>query len=215
VEINSLSSFSRDGFKIPFWWDKLMADSSFVNRIQCRWRNLRHNQFTIDRLLAYIDSVANVLDESQARNFERWPILDTYIWPNRVWLGTYPNEVAYLKAWLEARMIWIDANLPGKCLSTVSGHNEDFPAEFRLNQNYPNPFNPRTVISWQLPVGSMVELSVYNLLGEKIAVLVTGRQPAGYYETEWDASGFASGVYLYRLTTDHALSKTRKLVLIK
>ena len=73
------------------------------------------------------------------------------------------------------------------------------PKAYRLSQNYPNPFNPRTVISWQLAVSSDVDLSVYNLLGQKIATLVSGKQRAGFYKVEWDASDFAIGVYYYRL----------------
>jgi hypothetical protein len=60
-----------------------------------------------------------------------------------------------------------------------------------------------------------VELSIYNLLGQKIVMLVSEKQPAGKYTVEWDASGFASGVYLYRITTDKGFIETKKLVVIK
>jgi hypothetical protein len=88
------------------------------------------------------------------------------------------------------------------------------PAIYRLEQNYPNPFNPRTVISWQLAVGSDVELSIYNLLGQKVATLVAERQNPGSYQAEWDASGFSSGVYYYRLSAGEFV-ETKKLVLLK
>ena len=89
------------------------------------------------------------------------------------------------------------------------------PVKFSLRQNYPNPFNPVTVIRWQLAVGGQVELAVYNLLGQKVATLVSEKQAAGNHQTEWDASDFASGVYYYRLTTDKGYTNTKKLVLIK
>ncbi len=89
------------------------------------------------------------------------------------------------------------------------------PHEFVLHQNYPNPFNPTTTISYQLPKQSNVELSIYNLLGQKVATLVSKKQPAGSHKVEWDATGFASGVYFYRLETDKDFVKTRKLVLLK
>ncbi len=72
---------------------------------------------------------------------------------------------------------------------------------FELAQNYPNPFNPKTVIRYQLPVAGNVELSIYNILGNKVAVLVSGKQKAGRHEVRWDASGFSSGIYFYRLET--------------
>jgi len=97
--------------------------------------------------------------------------------------------------------------------SGINGLNQV--KEFRLKQNYPNPFNPLTTIYYQLPHSSKVELSFYNVIGQKIATLVSEKQNAGYYEVKWDANGFSSGIYIYRLSTDKGLSKTRKLVLIK
>nr|MQY80472.1 T9SS type A sorting domain-containing protein [Bacteroidota bacterium] len=87
--------------------------------------------------------------------------------------------------------------------------------KFALHQNYPNPFNPVTVISYQLPGVSEVELSVYSLTGKKAAVLVSEKQNGGSHQVEWDASGFASGIYFYRLQTDGGFVQTRKLMLIK
>ena len=87
--------------------------------------------------------------------------------------------------------------------------------DFRLMQNYPNPFNPVTVIGYQLPTLSDVKLSIYNLLGQKVAILVSGRQTAGNYQVQWDGSEFPSGVYIYRLTTDHGFSAEKKLFLLK
>jgi len=75
----------------------------------------------------------------------------------------------------------------------------EIPGSFRLHQNYPNPFNPTTAIRYQLPAVSVVEVSIYNTLGQKIATLVSERQPAGYYGIVWDAVGFSAGVYFCRL----------------
>ena len=89
------------------------------------------------------------------------------------------------------------------------------PSEFMLYQNYPNPFNPETAIGYRLSAISQVNLNIYNIVGQKVTTLVSERQPAGRYEVTWDASGFASGVYLYRLATDNGFVQTRKLVLLK
>jgi photosystem II stability/assembly factor-like uncharacterized protein len=90
-----------------------------------------------------------------------------------------------------------------------------YPNKFSLSQNYPNPFNPKTVISYQLPVISDVELSIFNLLGQKMATLVSKKQSAGYHQIDWDASGFASGVYYYQLHTDAGFTQTRKMILLR
>ena len=89
------------------------------------------------------------------------------------------------------------------------------PSEFNLKQNYPNPFNPVTVISWHLAVGSHVELAVYNVLGKKVTTLISEKQSAGAHHVEWDAGGFASGVYYYQLRTSAGFIQTKKLILLK
>jgi len=97
----------------------------------------------------------------------------------------------------------------------ISGNNQNVPKEFVLFQNYPNPFNPKTVISSQLPVVSKVDLSIYDILGQKIATLVSKKQPTESYKVEWDASGFASGLFFYRLGTDKGFVQLKKLILMK
>jgi hypothetical protein len=73
------------------------------------------------------------------------------------------------------------------------------PLAFVLHQNYPNPFNPNTTIEFDLPKMSDVTIKVFNIIGEEVATLVSDRLSAGSYSYEWDASKYASGVYLYRL----------------
>jgi len=60
-----------------------------------------------------------------------------------------------------------------------------------------------------------VELSIYNILGQKVKTLVAEKQPAGTYKVQWDAAGFASGLYLYQLKTDINFVQTKKLILMK
>jgi len=71
--------------------------------------------------------------------------------------------------------------------------------DYRLYQNYPNPFNPNTVIGYQLAMGSYVKVMVYDIKGELLEVLVNENKPAGYYEVEFNAGKYASGIYLYRI----------------
>jgi hypothetical protein len=84
-----------------------------------------------------------------------------------------------------------------------------------ITQNYPNPFNPTTAIGYQLSAVSDVELSIYNLLGQKVAILVSEKQNAGRYQVEWDASGYASGIYFYTLKTNKGVMITKKMLLLE
>jgi len=88
------------------------------------------------------------------------------------------------------------------------------PRAFVLSQNYPNPFNPTTVISYQLPVISNVDLRVFDLLGREVAVLVNEEKPPGSYTVTWNAGGMASGVYLYKIQAERFI-ETKKLLLLK
>lgn len=88
------------------------------------------------------------------------------------------------------------------------------PQQFSLSQNYPNPFNPSTTIAFSLPAASHVRLTVYNMLGQQVAVLVASRKSAGEHTLSFDASALPSGMYIYRMQAQN-YSESRKMVLIK
>jgi photosystem II stability/assembly factor-like uncharacterized protein len=98
----------------------------------------------------------------------------------------------------------------------------NLPREFELYQNYPNPFNPTTKIKFSIPLsrgvpegrGVSVRITVYDLLGHEVAILVNQQLQPGTYEILWDASNYPSGVYFYRIETRN-FSDTKKLVLLK
>ena len=93
------------------------------------------------------------------------------------------------------------------------------PRGFCLHQNCPNPFNPQTVIHYDLPVRSHVNISIYSMTGQKVATLVDGERPSGRYFLVWDGRDhsqqrLASGVYVYRMEAD-GFVQTRKLILVR
>jgi hypothetical protein len=88
------------------------------------------------------------------------------------------------------------------------------PDKFMLYQNYPNPFNPKTQVRYQLAQSGQVELSVYNLLGERVATLVNERQNPGNYFIQFDASDLASGIYFYHLKTER-FNQVKKMLVIR
>lgn len=88
------------------------------------------------------------------------------------------------------------------------------PQALELKQNYPNPFNPITVLSYALPTESHVQLSIYDVTGRQIALLVDEAQSPGRHDVQWDASGFSSGVYIYRLEANGE-TRTRRMTLVK
>ncbi|NOY58601.1 MAG: T9SS type A sorting domain-containing protein [Calditrichaeota bacterium] len=88
------------------------------------------------------------------------------------------------------------------------------PTQYSLNQNYPNPFNPTTTISYDLPKAGYVTITVFDILGKKVATLVDGSQEAGSYKTTFDARNLASGIYFYRLNAG-SFKKMHKMMVVK
>lgn len=90
----------------------------------------------------------------------------------------------------------------------------EVPEVFTLYQNYPNPFNPVTHFEFRIAEFGFVRLTVFDVLGKEVQILVNKEMQQGSYETEWDASAYPSGVYYYKLEAG-AFSETKKMVLIK
>ena len=90
----------------------------------------------------------------------------------------------------------------------------DVPLEFELSQNYPNPFNPSTTIKYSLPVTSYVKLSVFNILGEEVQILMNETKDAGTYAINFNASQLNSGIYFYRLQAGDFI-QVKKMTLLK
>jgi hypothetical protein len=88
------------------------------------------------------------------------------------------------------------------------------PTAVRLDQNYPNPFNPSTTITYELPKTSQVNLTVYDILGRQVSVLVNERRDAGVHQVSFDGSNLASGAYFYRLQAGN-FAETKKLILVR
>ena len=110
---------------------------------------------------------------------------------------------------IESSTVTVPAIVP------VSVHNDKMePDGYALSQNFPNPFNPSTTIRYQLPVTSRVTMTITDLLGREVGVLVNEVQTAGGHQIVWDAQNFPSGTYFYRLTAGSTIS-VKKLVLTK
>ena len=118
---------------------------------------------------------------------------------DQIWLFRSNNGVALLR---------IDRTL------TAVEEAAGLPDGFTLHQNFPNPFNPATVLSYHLPTAADVKLAVYDLLGREVRRLVNEVQPPGKHEVKFDATGLASGFYLYRLTAG-SFSQSRKMLLLR
>ena len=98
-------------------------------------------------------------------------------------------------------------------ISSIDNPGNDLKS-FELYQNYPNPFNPSTNINFRLSAPGNVEISVFNLFGQKVVTLFNGKKAAGNHSIKFNAIELSSGIYLYRITTN-GYSKTKKMLYIR
>jgi|GEM_PF-1223808 hypothetical protein len=111
----------------------------------------------------------------------------------------------------------VTPQIPVTLRALTSGINDGItilPNSYALFQNYPNPFNAQTLINFALPKESQVDLSVYNILGQKVATLVSGKLEAGFHQAKWDASNVSTGVYYYKLSAGD-YTKIQQMTLLK
>ena len=121
-----------------YWWARVMEDSWFRNQLRCRWDELYQTVLSSEHLQSFIDSTLMVMGESVSRNFQRWPILGTYVWPNSFVGQTYSEEEWFLRNWVDDRLDWMNGRWGGQCWP-LSSENEQvipLPASGRI---YPNP----------------------------------------------------------------------------
>jgi subtilisin-like proprotein convertase family protein len=182
--IDFASACPGDYWQIPFWWDRLLQDTSFQNKVKCRWEELKMTALSVSYLHNYCDSMETYLTEGAGRNFVTWPILGTYVWPNpSPFPADYPGEIDELKNWISARWTWMDNNMPG----TMSGCNltstEENNGNAQMNPAvYPNPFTNEIKFSVYLARADDISVTVYNSLGQEviIPVVVQGTQGTNY-----------------------------------
>jgi len=211
--LTEYQNMSGEYFLTPFWWRKLFDDTKFRNKVYARWQNVKNNSLKVQNIYHYIDSLVQLLDESKTRNFEKWPVLGTWVWPNYFVGQTYEQEISFLKSWTANRINWLDQNMIGEPTDMNDSENL-FPSNFSLEQNYPNPFNPVTNINYSVPIEALVTVRIYDLLGNEIVTLVNETKAPGEYSIELIANGMTSGVYYCRMISGDFIS-TRKLILLK
>ncbi|MBN1481001.1 CotH kinase family protein [candidate division KSB1 bacterium] len=178
-----------------WWWQRLMRDTAFKNRLGLRWHELRRDPMNTQNLFATIDSLVAYIDEAQDRNFQRWPTLGLYVWPNWFVGDTFAEEIEFLKTWIADRLDWMDDNMPSdETQVELMERLNDFAAL------YPNPFNQSTVISCNLDKPSHLNITIYDLNGRVITTLIDELAHAGHHAVVWDASSHAAGAYFIKIT---------------
>lgn len=178
----------QDYWVTHFWWKKFMEDNNLLSSLKNRWQTLRSGQLTIHEIHAKIDSMATLLEDAQKRNFTKWPVLGTYVWPNYYIGATYAQEVSYLKNWIRNRIGYLDG-LWGGPVSTESSLTSSW-------QIYPVPADDIIEIQYEGDVKNDISISLIDVFGASHSLypvfLATGK-------IELNIRDCKPGIYILRM----------------
>ena len=177
-----------------YWFPRMMMHRTFKEHLRDRWFELRRGSFSTENVHALIDSLAEHIDEAQRRNFQRWPVLGKYLWPNFYVGQTWQQELDFLTDWIDQRLVWMDANMPYPETS-VKVHTEA-QESFTVS---PNPFNSSMTIKLPDFGEQFVEINVYDILGHRVRTLCNANINSAKSLT-WDGrdqngDDLSSGIY--------------------
>jgi YD repeat-containing protein len=190
------------------------------------WANTERYTYTYDEAGHLLSWMYEIGSKRQWLNVELtvytigengiWTSFWYYSWVNDTWVPTDHNvsetdgagNTYFFSECYNARLVYKSP------FTGLPDGRADILTTYSLSQNYPNPFNPSTTIRYVLPNRSHVMLTVFNTLGQQVALLENDEQEAGYHEIKFDGSGFSSGVYFYRLRAGTYV-ETKKLLLVR
>lgn len=185
-----------DHWLIPFWWARLFQDNSFKSQVVTRWTELRKGPYRTASVLGFIDSVATVLNvESQQRNFQRWPVLGQYVWPNAYVGQTFQQEVDWLKDWTTKRLSWLDENIPG----IITAVEEPKTSTGLAVMVYPNPFSDRLQLEYEIDKPGPIAIELMDITGRRFGVIETQHGEEGKYQIALSQYFVFPGMYFVKV----------------
>jgi hypothetical protein len=191
--INYNSICSDDFWLIPFWWSRLFQDDAFKTKVANRWSSLRTGVYQTSRIMTFIDSVATELNkESQQRNFQRWPVLGQYVWPNSFVGQSFQQEVDWLKDWLNKRLVWLDMNIP----NIVTGLETPAIKGGFSWRVFPNPSVSEVQIRFEADEPGTVAVQLFDGAGRRIEYAEKVVSDAGEQFMTFATANLVPGLYV-------------------
>lgn len=190
-----------DGWGNPIWWNKLMNDNDFRNKLKCRWLELRSTILSNSAIASTIDQATAQVGDAATRNFTKWPIHGKYIWPNPYVGNTYSEDVNYMKDWMISRFTWIDSNLGGVCTTG----SVQLASRIQVRA-FPQPAYDQLTLEVQNNSNERIQIDVFRLNGQKLYSQQFSDNPMISVQLN-----FPSGVYLAKISGTNE-TQTLKLV---
>ena len=206
-KVNDLAIPAKDTYFLsPTWWERLSVDSTFRYKASKRWEVLRKSALNPDRIGAWMDSTANVLQEPRIRNNNRWTgVLGVKIWPNYYVGATYENETNWMKDWIRQRTVWLDGQL--KIFGSPLANEEEITNKFPLRV-FPNPIEPETIIQYDVAKKGKVLITIYDFTGKLLKTILDEEKNINTHQVKLNIENFSSGMYIvdYQLDNLHVES---------
>jgi len=191
-----MTCWINQSYKVPFWWSKLLQDTTYANEMKCRWLYHRSNALDTAVIFHVIDSVANYIKLVSSRHFTEFNFA-----------ANFQNQVDSLKDWIGARLTWMDANMFGNCWNTAI--NDINKTEFSL---YPNPTNEVSNLKFNLSDKTKLNIAVYDMLGRKVIELNNKEYLQGNNDLEINTRDLPKGVYLIKINSQTQIFSSLKLI---
>ena len=189
----------------PFWPRKITNIPKVQNLTDCRWLELREEVFSTENLINYIDAEVALLGGALDRNYDRWPILGSYIWPNNFVGQDYDEELFFFKQWLIERLEWMDDNMVGDCDQLVNTSDTQANPSIKI---YPNPVEEYLYINGLKMVNHPLIFEILNVQGQVVKRI---KELEGNYTIKVD--DLVSGYYTLIITKTN--QETYRLGFIK
>ena len=207
------SEHPADYWSTPFWWARFKEDPEYFNLLVDSWEAYRNTILSDNRVNEVIDSLTTMLADAQVRNFNAFPILDSYVWPNNYVGGSYENEIAYLKDWIAGRMEWIDSKLDFHKFPYSTRTHDLANMDLRI---FPNPVENEFRLHLNVDWASGLRIEVYNMLAQRMYQadfdLFNGSQTLYFGADMVQQAMPQPGIYYLNLTVDGKFVGAMKVV---
>ncbi len=184
-----------DFWIVHFWWERLWQDREFRREMGKRWLDLRQDTLSDQRIFHLIDSLQLLLTGPAQRNFQRFPILGHYVWPNAYVGASWDDEVRYLRNWLGARLAWLDAQM------TLFAEPDYLDAEAFPPKVWPNPAGDIVHFEYYVRKEARVTIDVFDPTGASMLHHTDDQHLNGVNRFDWQAD-LPAGLYFYRILFD-------------
>jgi len=205
--INSIDP--GDYFPVPFWWSRFLLDSKFTSAARCRWEELRKRFLHTDSIYAVIDRFSELTSEARIRNFEKYPVLGQWVWPNYYVGNTYSGEIVYMKEFIADRARWMDNNLPGTC-----GTSSDDTSVITIPEIdvYPNPFTDEFSVVLRPEKRVFATVQVVDITGRQMLSVGNTTADQGLALLRFNGATLPPGMYFIRVFLDNKFYTVIKVI---